>query len=204
MVEREAVLVAIDVGTSKVVALIGEVNRDGAVTIIGKGGAPSSGLKKGVVINIDQTVNSIRTAREQAERLSGYRIESAIVGVGGNNELGLRGRHRGGGNRCAHWLGAVWGATPRVRLGVPLREREPLPRRVAHPFARYQLDSSARRIDEDNVRSSVVEANQIPAVRRETSVAPSLLENYRKLSRVGPVGIGHDHIRAAAVGRPNV
>jgi cell division protein FtsA len=85
MVEREAVLVAIDVGTSKVVALIGEVNRDGAVTIIGKGGAPSSGLKKGVVINIDQTVNSIRTAREQAERLSGYRIESAIVGVGGNH-----------------------------------------------------------------------------------------------------------------------
>ena len=63
-VEREAVLVAIDVGTSKVVALVGEVTRDGAVTIIGKGAAPSSGLKKGVVINIEQTVNSIRSARE--------------------------------------------------------------------------------------------------------------------------------------------
>jgi cell division protein FtsA len=85
MVEREAVLVAIDVGTSKVVALIGEVTRDGAVAIIGKGAAPSSGLRKGVVINIDQTVSSIRNAREQAERLSGYRIESAIVGVGGNH-----------------------------------------------------------------------------------------------------------------------
>ena len=85
MVEREAVLVALDVGTSKVVALIGEVTRDGDVTVIGKGAAPSSGLKKGVVINIDQTVNSIRTAREAAERLSGYRIESAIVGVGGNH-----------------------------------------------------------------------------------------------------------------------
>ncbi|MDP8905333.1 MAG: cell division protein FtsA [Chloroflexota bacterium] len=83
--EREAVLVAIDVGTSKVVVLIGEVNRDGAVTIIGKGAPPSSGLKKGVVINIDQTVNSIRAAREQAERLSGYRIESAIIAVGGNH-----------------------------------------------------------------------------------------------------------------------
>jgi len=83
--EREAVLVAIDVGTSKVVTLIGEVNRDGAVTIIGKGAPASSGLKKGVVINIDQTVNSIRAAREQAERLSGYRLESAIVAVGGNH-----------------------------------------------------------------------------------------------------------------------
>lgn len=83
--EREAILVAIDVGTSKVVTLIGEVTRDGAVTVIGKGAPASSGLKKGVVINIDQTVNSIRSAREQAERLSGYRLESAIVAVGGNH-----------------------------------------------------------------------------------------------------------------------
>jgi cell division protein FtsA len=83
-VDREAVLVSVDVGTSKVVALIGEVSGDGAVTVIGKGSVGSSGLKKGVVINIDQTVNSIRAAREAAERLSGYRIESAIVAVGGN------------------------------------------------------------------------------------------------------------------------
>jgi cell division protein FtsA len=84
-VDREAVLVAVDVGTSKVVALIGEVTGDGAVTVIGKGSVGSSGLKKGVVINIDQTVNSIRAAREAAERLSGYRIESAIVAVGGSH-----------------------------------------------------------------------------------------------------------------------
>jgi len=84
-VEREAILVALDVGTSKVVALIGEVSNDGAVTVIGKGAEASSGLKKGVVINIDQTVGSIRAAREAAERLSGYRIESAIVAVGGNH-----------------------------------------------------------------------------------------------------------------------
>ncbi len=83
--EREAILVALDVGTSKIVALIGEVTSDGSVTIIGKGGLPSSGLKKGVVINIEQTVSSIRAAREAAERLSGYRIELAIVGVGGNH-----------------------------------------------------------------------------------------------------------------------
>ncbi len=66
-------------------AVIGEVSGDGAVTVIGKGSVGSSGLKKGVVINIDQTVNSIRAAREAAERLSGYRIESAIVAVGGNH-----------------------------------------------------------------------------------------------------------------------
>ncbi|HUR16521.1 MAG TPA: cell division protein FtsA [Candidatus Limnocylindrales bacterium] len=83
--DREAVLVALDVGTSKVVALIGEVTREEGVTVIGKGQMDSSGLKKGVVVNIEQTVGSIRGAREAAERLSGYRIESAIVAVGGNH-----------------------------------------------------------------------------------------------------------------------
>lgn len=81
--EREAVLVAIDVGTSKVVALIGEVARDGALNIIGKGTPAATGLKKGVVINIDQTTASISAAVEAAERLSGYKLESAFVGVGG-------------------------------------------------------------------------------------------------------------------------
>jgi len=85
VVEREAVLVAIDVGTSKAVALIGEVTRDGALNIIGKGTPSASGLKKGVVINIDQTVASIRAAIESAERLSGYKLESAFVSVGGNH-----------------------------------------------------------------------------------------------------------------------
>ncbi len=83
--EREAVLVALDVGTNKVVALIGEVTRDGTVTVIGKGAVPSAGIKKGVVVNIEQTVSSIAAAREAAERLSGYRIESTIVGIGGSH-----------------------------------------------------------------------------------------------------------------------
>jgi cell division protein FtsA len=84
-VEIEAVLVAIDVGTSKVVALVGEVSRDGALSIIGKGVVPATGLKKGVVINIEQTVASIRAAVESAERLSGMRLEAAFVGVGGSH-----------------------------------------------------------------------------------------------------------------------
>jgi cell division protein FtsA len=79
----EGVLVGIDVGTSKVCALIGEVSRDGRVTVIGHGTVPSSGLKKGAVVNIDQTVRSIGEAVEKAERLSGWKIDKAFVGVGG-------------------------------------------------------------------------------------------------------------------------
>jgi cell division protein FtsA len=85
MVEREAVLVGIDVGTSKVCALIGEVSRDGRLTIMGHGTVPASGLKKGVVINIDQTIRSIADAVERAERLSGWKIDRAFVGVGGQH-----------------------------------------------------------------------------------------------------------------------
>ncbi len=86
--ERET-FVGIDVGTTKVVALIGEVGRDGALTIIGKGIVPASGLRKGVVVNIDQTVHSISAAVEKAERHAGYKIERAFVGVGGNHVEGL-------------------------------------------------------------------------------------------------------------------
>jgi cell division protein FtsA len=84
-VEREAVLVGIDVGTSKVCALIGEVSRDGRLTIMGHGTVPASGLRKGVVVNIDQTVRSIADAVERSERLSGWKIDRAFVGVGGNH-----------------------------------------------------------------------------------------------------------------------
>ncbi len=83
--EREAVLVGIDVGTSKVCALIGEVAGDGSLTIVGKGVVPASGLKKAVVVNIDQTVRSISGAVDQAERMSGYQIDRAFVGVGGQH-----------------------------------------------------------------------------------------------------------------------
>ncbi len=81
--EREAVLVGIDVGTSKVCALIGEVSRDGRLTIMGHGTVPTTGLKRGVVVNIDQTVRSIADAVERSERLSGWKIDRGFVGVGG-------------------------------------------------------------------------------------------------------------------------
>ena len=87
--EREAVLVAVDVGTSKVCTLIGEVSRDGRLTVMGHGTVPSSGLKKGVVVNIDQPVRSIAESVERAERLSGWKIDRAFVAVGGQHVQSL-------------------------------------------------------------------------------------------------------------------
>ena len=83
--ELEAILVALDIGTSKAVVLVGEVTNDGTLDIIGKGTVPTTGVKKGLVNNMDQTVDSIRLAVEHAERLSGLTLEAAYVAVGGDH-----------------------------------------------------------------------------------------------------------------------
>ncbi|WP_340082158.1 cell division protein FtsA [Terribacillus sp. FSL K6-0262] len=77
------ILVSLDVGTSKIKVIIGEVFPD-SLNIIGVGTAKSKGLKKGAIVDIDQTVQSIRNAVEQAERMVGMQIERVVVGVNGN------------------------------------------------------------------------------------------------------------------------
>jgi cell division protein FtsA len=84
-VPEQTVLVSIDVGTTKVCVLIGEVSRTGGIDVIGFGQAPSDGLRKGVVIDIDRTVQSVTSAVEAAERLSGFKVRSAFVGISGNH-----------------------------------------------------------------------------------------------------------------------
>ena len=78
-------IVGLDIGTSKVVALVGEVNADGQLEIVGIGTHPSRGLKKGVVVNIESTVQSVQRAIEEAQMMAGCRIHSAFVGVAGNH-----------------------------------------------------------------------------------------------------------------------
>src|SRR6202158_461704 len=82
---EQTVLVSIDVGTTKVCVLIAEVSRNGGLDVIGFGQAPSDGLRKGVVIDIDRTVQSVTSAVEAAERLSGFKVRSAFVGISGNH-----------------------------------------------------------------------------------------------------------------------
>ena len=79
------VIVGLDIGTSKVVAMIGEITEDGRVEVIGIGSHPSKGMKKGVVVNIDATVQAIERAVEDAELMAGYRINSVYVGIAGKH-----------------------------------------------------------------------------------------------------------------------
>ncbi|TCT26866.1 cell division protein FtsA [Melghiribacillus thermohalophilus] len=78
------ILVSLDIGTSRIKVIIGEVTHD-SLNIIGVGTAKSNGMKKGAIVDIDQTVHAIRSAVEQAERMVDMQIERVIVGVKGNH-----------------------------------------------------------------------------------------------------------------------
>ena len=83
--ESEKILVGLDIGTSKIVAIVAKINDENDLTVIGIGQAESKGLKKGVVINIDSTVNSIRAAVEEAELMSDCKIETVTTGIAGSH-----------------------------------------------------------------------------------------------------------------------
>ncbi|MBP6909343.1 MAG: cell division protein FtsA [Candidatus Saccharicenans sp.] len=80
---RNNYLVGLDIGTKKTVAIIGEITEEQKVEIIGIGVAESRGLRKGVVVNLDQTISAIKKAQEEAELMAGVEIESAYVGISG-------------------------------------------------------------------------------------------------------------------------
>ncbi len=86
---EQSLIVGLDIGTSKVMAIVAEVTADGAVEIIGLGSHPSRGLKKGVVVNIESTVQSIQRAVEEAELMAGCEIHSVYTGIAGSHVRSL-------------------------------------------------------------------------------------------------------------------
>ena len=88
MQEDEKIIVGLDIGTTKICAIAAEVLED-EINIIGLGSHPSTGLRKGSVVNIESTVDSIRKAVEEAELMAGCDISSVYVGIAGNHIKGL-------------------------------------------------------------------------------------------------------------------
>ncbi|MDQ2069502.1 cell division protein FtsA [Natronospira bacteriovora] len=82
-------IVGLDIGTSKVVAIVGEIKGEDHVEVIGIGHHPSRGLKKGVVVNIESTVQSIQRAIEEAELMAGCEIHSVFAGIAGSHVKSL-------------------------------------------------------------------------------------------------------------------
>lgn len=88
-VQDKKMIVGLDIGTSKVVAIVGEIGPEGSIELVGIGSHPSKGMKKGVVVNIESTVQSIQRAVEEAELMAGCQIHSVYVGIAGSHVRSL-------------------------------------------------------------------------------------------------------------------
>src|SRR5210317_1954686 len=84
-VQDKKMIVGLDIGTSKVVAIVGEIDTEGGIEVVGIGSNPSKGMKKGVVVNIESTVQSIQRAVEEAELMAGCQIHSVYAGIAGSH-----------------------------------------------------------------------------------------------------------------------
>lgn len=83
--KEDRIVVGLDIGTTKVCAIVASIDSRSKVNILGVGKAPSEGLNRGVVVNIDKTVHAIRTAIEQAELASGIQVQAVNVGIAGDH-----------------------------------------------------------------------------------------------------------------------
>ncbi len=176
MTRRGKVIVGLDVGTTKTCAIVGEVTNSG-VDIIGIGTHPSSGLRKGVVVNIDNTVEAIRRAVEEAELMSGCEIKSVYAGIAGSHIQGLN----------SHGIVAVRGGEVdendvRRAIDAAMALAIPLDRKVIHALPQYYIVD-----DQDGVKEPIGMAG----VRLESKVhvvlgAVTSIQNIIKsVSRVG-------------------
>ena len=82
---EKSLVVGLDIGTSKIVAIVGELQSDGGVEVIGLGSHPSHGLKRGVVVDMASTEQAIQRAVEEAELMAGCEIHSVFAGISGNH-----------------------------------------------------------------------------------------------------------------------
>src|SRR5688572_33013156 len=86
---KKDLIVGLDIGTSKIAALVAEVATDGTLNVIGLGTQPSRGLRKGVVVNIDATMASIQRAIEEAEAMANCRVSEGYTGTAGSHSRSL-------------------------------------------------------------------------------------------------------------------
>lgn len=96
------IITGLDIGTTKICAVVVKEDPDGKLNVVGIGSSPSYGLRKGVVVNIDKTVNSVRTAVEEAEAMAGIEVESVFVGIAGDHIRSINSKGMVGVSRDDH------------------------------------------------------------------------------------------------------
>ena len=92
MNKKEQYVAAIDIGTTKIVAIVGKKNENGKIEILGLSKAPSKGVKRGVVLNIEETVSAIQTTVEDVQKRSGIKFSEVFVGIAGQHIKSMKNR----------------------------------------------------------------------------------------------------------------
>src|SRR5579862_6914463 len=147
LTKKERHIVALDIGSTKTCALVGEMEEDGSVKFAALGAAESKGWRKGQIVNLDLAVSSIRRAVEEAETVVGVPVESAMIGVAGGHVRGVNSRG-----------GVTLGSRPRdvqredVRRAIEAARGVTLPedREVIHVLPQeFSLDA------QDNIRDAI-------------------------------------------------
>src|SRR5919204_7015267 len=87
--KNNRVVVGLDIGTTKVSAVVAELTPEGSLEIIGVGRRPSKGLRKGIIVDVESTAEAVATAIEDAEVMAGVRIDAVYLGLGGGQVGGL-------------------------------------------------------------------------------------------------------------------
>jgi cell division protein FtsA len=188
------VLTALDVGTSKVCALVAEsLPEGGGATVLGFGVAPCTGLRKGVVVNIEATVEAIRAAVAEAEKTAGVRVGAAVVGEAGAHVRGLN----------SHGIVAVRGGEVSARdvervIDAARAVAIPLDRQVLHILPQqFAVD------DQEGVRDPVGMAGvRLEARIHIVTAAQSYGQNLTKCcerANITPLEIVFEPLAAAAL-----
>jgi len=92
MATKEKIVAAVDIGTTKIVSLVGKLNEQGKLEVLGISQTPSKGVKRGVVLNIEETVNAIQTTSADATKQSGVKFNEVFVGIAGQHIKSVKNR----------------------------------------------------------------------------------------------------------------
>lgn len=180
---KSELIVGLDIGTTKICAVVGELSESGLVDVVGIGTSVSTGLRKGVVVNIEQTVQSIRKAVEDAELMAGCEIHSVYVGIAGSHIMGIN----------SHGVIAVKGGEVAQR---DVERALDAARAVAIPADREVIHILPQEYIVDNQRG-IADPLGMAGVRLEVKVhivtgAVSSAQNIVRSCHLQPVGsLGH-------------
>ena len=179
MVKKQEFVVGLDIGTTKICAMIGRRDGDGEAEIVGTGVTPSKGLRKGVVINLESTIDSVERAIEKAEEEAGVEVSRGLTGIAGGHIRGFNSRGVVGISRSSREVNRkdverVINATKAVAI--------PLDQEVIHVIPQeFTVD------DQDGVKNPIgMSANRLEAeVHIVTGAVTSAQNIIKSVNRAG-------------------